>query len=88
MGFYRRKPLVVAAQQFLPTSPGPWPRGVEVSNVQGDNRAYVTTIHGQRAFVAPGDWIIEERDGMHFYLCKPDIFAATYEAVTEEESHA
>lgn len=43
--------------------------------------AYVITIHGDKATLAPGDWIIPESDGVHFYPCKPDIFDATYEAV-------
>ncbi|KKK69167.1 hypothetical protein LCGC14_2936720, partial [marine sediment metagenome] len=29
-----------------------------------------------------GDWVIKGVAG-EFYPCKPDIFAATYEAVTE-----
>jgi hypothetical protein len=86
MAFYRKRAIVVAAQQFLPNEPGPWPRGVELSNVEGENRAYVTTIHGQITFVAPGDWIIEERDGKHFYPCKPDIFEQTYELVEPQPS--
>lgn len=43
--------------------------------------AYVVTIHGERATLAPGDWVIREPDGEHYYPCKPDIFEATYEAV-------
>lgn len=30
--------------------------------------------------VDPGDWIIREPDGIHYYPCKPDVFAAKYEA--------
>lgn len=30
-----------------------------------------------------GDWIIKEIEG-EFYACKPDIFEATYEEVTDE----
>jgi hypothetical protein len=30
---------------------------------------------------SPGDWIIRGIKG-EFYPCKPDIFAATYEAVS------
>lgn len=30
--------------------------------------------------VCPGDWVITGVQGEH-YPCKPDIFAATYEAV-------
>src|SRR5688500_9265912 len=40
---------------------------------------HIATLEG--AMVAsPGDWIIRGVQG-EFYPCKPDIFAATYEAV-------
>ncbi|GAG12165.1 unnamed protein product, partial [marine sediment metagenome] len=42
---------------------------------------YVVTIHDQKVYLEPGDWIIAEPDGVHFYPCKPDIFEATYDAV-------
>lgn len=29
--------------------------------------------------LSDGDWIIPESDGEHFYPCKPDVFAVTYE---------
>ena len=41
----------------------------------------MVTIHGDKIPVVKGDWIIQEPDGKHYYPCKPDIFAATYEAV-------
>ena len=31
---------------------------------------------------SPGDWIIKGVNG-EFYPCKPDIFAATYERVSD-----
>lgn len=43
---------------------------------------YVRTIHGEIAIVRHGDWIIPDGKPGTFYPCKPDIFAATYEAVT------
>ena len=46
--------------------------------------AHVHTIHdNQRCDIVFGDWIIPEPDGIHFYPCKPDIFQATYEPVSE-----
>ena len=45
--------------------------------------AHVTTIHKERATITSGDWIIAEPDSEHFYPCKPDIFAATYEPVEQ-----
>jgi len=47
--------------------------------------AYVVTIHGETAKVVLGEWVITEPDGIHHYPCKPDIFAATYEPVEQEE---
>jgi hypothetical protein len=41
----------------------------------------VRTTHGELAVVRHGDWIIPEKTPGRFYPCKPDIFAATYEAV-------
>ena len=34
-----------------------------------------------RRMVTSGDWVLPEPDGVHFYPVKPEIFAATYEAV-------
>jgi len=86
---FRKKPVVVKAVQW----DGPWilHPGIGTENdgkmpnkAQGvEVRFYVTTIHGQRAYLASGDWIIAEPDGIHYYPCKPDIFEATYEPVEE-----
>lgn len=38
----------------------------------------IDTLEGKH-IVTPGDWIIKGVSG-EFYPCKPDIFAATYEA--------
>jgi hypothetical protein len=46
-----------------------------------DGAVEIATLEGvMRA--DPGDWIIRGVKG-EFYPCKPDIFDATYEAVTE-----
>jgi hypothetical protein len=44
---------------------------------------YVVTIHSENAHLTPGDWIMREPDGIHYYPIKPDIFAATYEQIEE-----
>lgn len=45
---------------------------------------HLHTIHeGQKVSLEVGDWILPEPDGVHFYPCKPDIFAATYEPAGE-----
>lgn len=71
---YRKKPVIVEANQF--TKLGCCVLGVDTEE---NGRHYVTTIHGDRITVVEGDWIIQEPDGIHYYPCKADIFAATYE---------
>ena len=77
---FRKKPVEVKAQPW-------WPGDMSVPGVDlgwmHDSRPFVTTIHGGRAYLDPGDWVIMEPDGKHFYPCKPDIFEATYEPVKE-----
>lgn len=49
---------------------GAWHNGTQI---------FINTLEGQMR-VLVGDWIIRGVEG-DFYLCKPDIFDATYEAV-------
>jgi hypothetical protein len=72
MAAYRKRPVVVQAVQF---------DGHDLPGVfcDEDRVFYVVTIHGQRAYLTIGDWIITEPDGIHYYPCKPDIFHMTYE---------
>jgi len=48
--------------------------------------AYVITIHGQQAWLAPADWVITESDGVHHYPCKPDEFEVIYELIRDQNS--
>jgi len=86
MAKFRKKPVVVEAVQYAPNM-AVLPPGVTEESENGDGTghisAYVTTIHGQKTYVVAGDWIIAEPDGIHFYPCKPDIFAASYEPVED-----
>lgn len=45
------------------------------------DHGWIDTLEGGH-IVCPGDWIITGVKG-EFYPCKPDIFAKTYEEVTE-----
>lgn len=45
---------------------------------------YIDTLEGTMR-AEPGDWIIRGVQG-EFYPCKPDIFDATYEPVSEHAS--
>ena len=48
------------------------------------DHGWIDTLEGCH-IVCPGDWIITGVKG-EVYPCKPDIFAATYEAVEVEEA--
>jgi len=79
---YRKKPVVIEAMQLTSNDAlaaaiewcggHPWMVGME-PGVQ------IKTLEGTM-YAGPGDWIIKGVKG-EFYPCKPDIFAATYEAV-------
>ena len=85
MSKFRKKPVIVEAEQY---------QGKRVKGVCKCNGAtpictnplpHVHTIHDNHtAYIKPGDWIIAEPDGKHFYPCKPDIFAETYESITPD----
>jgi hypothetical protein len=72
---YRKKPLIVEAEQWFP--------GKRVEGVQKDfaNLNYVITVSEQRVYLKPGDWIIKESDGIHYYPCDAAVFERTYEEV-------
>ena len=85
MPYFRKKPVVIEAVQYLPHS-----TCYEVLSFMGqesdagcseagpEERLAVHTLEGTM-WASPGDWIIKGVQG-EFYPCKPDIFAATYEA--------
>jgi hypothetical protein len=77
MGKYRRKPIVIEANQFWHAATGPLGTCVEE-----DGRAYVVTAHEQKVYLEPGDWIVAEPGVPNrFYPIKPEIFSSTYEAI-------
>lgn len=88
---FRKKPVVIEAVRFTGTAAlrsEPWlstamdkswpePGSARVAaEVYGVEIATLEGIH----FAMIGDWIIRGIKG-ELYPCKPDIFAATYEAV-------
>lgn len=93
---YRKKPVVIEAVQWAPEPDDyvfgccvlpSWlrgalerPTGVGALEIREDGCVYVATLEGEMC-ASPGDWIIRGVKG-ELYPCKPDIFAATYEAVT------
>ena len=75
MAKYRKRPVVVEAEQFFP-GVEPWPDGVKGA---AGYIFWIETLEGDMD-VSPGDWIITGVKGER-YPCKPDIFELTYEAV-------
>lgn len=83
---FRKKPVVIDAVQlvsvkrgkaFFSDCGGPWPDWANPWEVK-DDHVLITTLEGEMR-ADPGDYIIRGIKG-EFYPCKPDIFAATYEA--------
>lgn len=81
---YRKKPVVVEAEQFFWNKEGMgWPAGMIFArpSAQEPKDTYILTLEGLMK-VSDGDWIITGVDGEKS-LCKPDIFEATHERVEE-----
>lgn len=87
---FRKKPVVIEAYQLpsagedVPHSFYEWVDEVGFSQWESDRDEglLIKTLEGvMRA--DPGDWIIKGVAG-EFYPCKPDIFAATYEPVSDD----
>lgn len=75
---FRKKPVVIEAEQFWPDL-HPLPFARRGACAFDGNKWYVITTHGQQTLIVPGDWIIPEPNGNGFYPCKPDIFEKTYD---------
>jgi hypothetical protein len=84
---YRKRPVEIEAIRYRP---GPDGNCSAVAKFIGDGSTcddpcdpetewVIQTLEGEMT-ARPGDWIIRGVRG-EFYPCKPDIFAATYEAV-------
>lgn len=89
---YRKKPVVISAEQYLPNK-SPLPAGVvelpdhvrermQGAEILHPGLKWIETLEGGHV-VSPGDYIITGIKGER-YPCKPDIFEATYEKVEGE----
>jgi hypothetical protein len=86
MSLYRKKPVVIEAFEWIPTqSVAGTPDWFFTACADGvaypefDGTLTIKTMEGKmRAEI--GDFVIRGIKG-ELYLCKPDIFAATYEEV-------
>lgn len=86
MAQYRKKPVIVEAVQYDGANAV---EIIEFTNREafknGGKSDYLTIQTPEGDMIATtGDWIIKGIKG-EFYPCKPDIFEATYEAVSSEE---
>lgn len=83
MKTYRKKPVIIQAEQY--TEYGKLVKGMCNSRScfsAGNNEPHVHTIHAEQIVnLEVGDFVLPEPGCKHFYPCKPDIFAATYEEV-------
>lgn len=81
MTLYRKKPVEVEAMQFVDRESAldieKW-SGDAAKHFQGDGCIRVLEPTRFR-YADPGDWIVKEAG--EFYVCKPEIFEATYEKV-------
>lgn len=88
MGMYRKKPVVIEAEQLRWDN---WDRIVEFVGIPENGhgldddmpnlKMIIHTLEGDH-LARENDWIIKGVNG-EFYPCKPDIFDKTYEAVAE-----
>jgi hypothetical protein len=47
-------------------------------------KMWLFTAHGDLTAFRHGDWVIPDSKPGTWYPCKPDVFAATYERVTDD----
>ena len=92
MARFKKKPVVIEAVQFDGLEYGDYanfaPKERVAFALAREDRStpvlYIQTSEGtMRADV--GDWIIKGIKG-EFYPCKPDIFAASYESVMDDNT--
>jgi hypothetical protein len=91
MARFRKKPVVIEAVQWIGSNitevlnfgmTGPVPLwGDDYSVNREASQVSILTSEGKMT-ASLNDWIIRGVKG-EFYPCKPDIFAATYEAVDD-----
>ena len=79
MGMYRKKPVVIEAIQWTGANAVELLDWIKPTARQERSSLIIPTLEGDHE-ASMGDWIIKGVKG-EFYPCKPDIFAATYEAV-------
>ena len=77
---FRKKPIVIEAVQYDGiTTKLPYEMGTAITRSTVGGSCFIGTLEGEMECCV-GDWIIKGVKG-ELYPCKPDIFAATYDAV-------
>jgi hypothetical protein len=88
---YRKKPVVIDAYQFPPEGdqttrqlPPRWVIDATINRTLTQDAAGRVTVHmaGGAVTMAADDWLIRGVKG-EIYPCPADVFAATYEPVSE-----
>jgi hypothetical protein len=79
MAFYRKKPVVIEAEQFNNSADIHEFCGDYVREPVGKNYMEIITLEGIMK-ASKGDYIIKGVNG-EFYPCKPDIFEKTYDPI-------
>lgn len=85
MGLYKKKPVTVNAKQWFKHGDHykvmPYGESTVDHMPAYEKCGYIDTLEGTM-HVIPGDWIITGIKGEH-YICKDDIFEATYDEMEE-----
>lgn len=93
---FRSKPRTITAEQFrggveshgykIPTGGCLCNDGLEENEHGGFHRTWhVYTMHGgQVVYLEPGDWVVPEPDGTHYYPIKDDVMKANYEQIPDD----
>lgn len=79
---FRKRPVIIEVEQWFPgwVVPGVCTR----ADASGIASEHVHTIHnGQAVQLEPGDWIVPEPDGKHYYPIKPEILLRSYDPLDE-----
>ena len=82
MAKYRKKPVVIEAEQYHGDNESVARiRSFVGKELHGNGRDLFIETWESIHIVRPGDWVIREVTGDN-YPCKPDIFEATYEPIS------
>jgi len=81
MAKYKKKPVVIEAIRFIGSNYEEIREFIGQNTLCSDLSIVISTLEGDMV-AQKGDYIIKGVQG-EFYPCKPDIFNATYEVVSE-----